>query len=744
MSKIIINGKDGGSLKAYKGGNEIAAMRAGDSLAYRKMETGSQPEPPAEPSYLCFTAEEVGTIVGMAHYRNNASSTRPVIYVSTDKASWTLWDYTQITLQNIGDKVYMYGDNPSGVCHGDYDYSRFWISGRAGASGDITTLITREGTTSLSGTNGTFSKLFQNCTALTTAPELPATTLAMKCYYHMFNGCTSLTTAPDLPAMTMLHACYFDMFGGCTALATAPSTLPATTLASQCYEHMFQGCTSLTTAPALPATNINRNTLSCYKSMFSGCTSLTSAPALPATTLANSCYLNMFQGCTSLTTPPALPATTLANGCYQNMFQNCKALTTAPELPATALAKQCYYEMFSGCTALTAAPSTLPATTLASQCYGLMFSGCTALTAAPSTLPATTLNEGCYSYMFQYCTSLTSAPALQATTLAFQCYFGMFYNCTSLTSAPAALPATSLADGCYMQMFYGCTSLTTAPALPATSLADSCYAQMFYGCTSLASAPAALPATSLADSCYMQMFYGCTSLTTAPELPATTLAPFCYNCMFNVCTSLTTAPELPATSIDAECCYQSMFSGCSSLEEITVSASQWNTESAAGWVYDVAASGIIHTPQDCDIPYPSTSGAPEGWTVDGGYTEAGNEIATDYVDVYVDPQGYSGDITFNGGFIDNTNGAYGNLTQVNYILDVFDSDGNMVLSNAYYIGPGEIYNGQFSINASGQMSFSDETWPPVTLTGTWHIIFDVDWENNFQTIEKNGTWECWC
>ena len=34
--------------------------------------------------------------------------------------------------------------------------------------------------------------MFYNCTNLTTAPALPATTLASNCYSNMFYGCTSL------------------------------------------------------------------------------------------------------------------------------------------------------------------------------------------------------------------------------------------------------------------------------------------------------------------------------------------------------------------------------------------------------------------------------------------------------------------------------------------------------------------------------------------------------------------------
>ena len=34
--------------------------------------------------------------------------------------------------------------------------------------------------------------MFYGCTSLTTAPELPAKTLDVNCYYYMFYGCTSL------------------------------------------------------------------------------------------------------------------------------------------------------------------------------------------------------------------------------------------------------------------------------------------------------------------------------------------------------------------------------------------------------------------------------------------------------------------------------------------------------------------------------------------------------------------------
>ena len=101
-------------------------------------------------------------------------------------------------------------------------------------------------TTFPENTNYNFNGLFRNCTGLTSAENLilPATTLAIGCYYGMFQGCTSLTTAPALLATILANGCYQTMFHNCTSLTTAPE-LPATTLTDSCYANMFYNCTSL-------------------------------------------------------------------------------------------------------------------------------------------------------------------------------------------------------------------------------------------------------------------------------------------------------------------------------------------------------------------------------------------------------------------------------------------------------------------------------------------------------------------
>ena len=313
---------------------------------------------------LCFTAMEDNASVKMtvydfegAHYGKTPAGwqDKSFYYKKNDDVEWTTWEFnsnysSEITL-NKGEKLYVRSDS-SNACAvydepvDDCKYYYFTISGgKISASGNIMSLLNF--TPILP--NYAFYKLFEDCTSLVSAPELPATTLADGCYEFMFRGCSSLTQAPALPATTLANKCYEYMFRGCTSLTQASSILPATTLADFCYDYMFYGCSSLTRAPELPATTLA--TL-CYSSMFSGCSSLTQAPALPATTLADYCYQQMFSGCSSLTQAPALPATTLTTACYSVMFQGCSSLVQAPELPATTLVKSCYTSMFKGCSKL--------------------------------------------------------------------------------------------------------------------------------------------------------------------------------------------------------------------------------------------------------------------------------------------------------------------------------------------------------------------------------------------------------
>lgn len=177
----------------------------------------------SSPDYLCFTAVDGDASVSMVgqNFVIGTVTTAPTIYYSFDKVTWTSWIENNagaaINLTN-GQSVYMYGENPNGVSNiaaGD-TYS-FQMTGKIEASGNIQTLLSKAGDR-MDVPVGAFYALFLVCSSLTTAPELPATTLEGACYIEMFAGCTSLVIAPSLPATTLAQSCYHNMFNSCSKL----------------------------------------------------------------------------------------------------------------------------------------------------------------------------------------------------------------------------------------------------------------------------------------------------------------------------------------------------------------------------------------------------------------------------------------------------------------------------------------------------------------------------------------------
>ena len=280
----------------------------------------------------------------------------------------------EVTFGGTNGNLQLRGTNTEGTAADNYNYSHIKFTNadvHVACTGDIRTLLDYRNYKTVDTKNARFCNLFDECVALTSVPDLPATTLASNCYYGMFYGCTNLNSAP---------------------------ALPATTLASNCYHSMFRGCTNLNTAPALPAEKL---AVGCYYGMFYGCTNLDTAPALPAKTLADYCYYYMFRGCTNLKTAPELPATTLASGSYSYMFSGCTNLKTVSDLPAETLKDYCYCGMFFGCINLEVAPK-LPAKTLADYCYYYMFSGCTKLSTVTMLAPSDQISKAskcCYNWL---------------------------------------------------------------------------------------------------------------------------------------------------------------------------------------------------------------------------------------------------------------------------------------------------------------------------------------------------------
>ena len=237
--------------------------------------------------YVTFTAEQPQTFNMTTEGNYNISD----LEYSVNNGKWqNVEKGIPITFGGTNGTLRLRGTNINGTASRWTAHSTITFTDpnvEVACTGDIRTLLDWRNYSTVNTQNARFCRLFNECKVLTSAPELPATTLADYCYYKMFGGCTSLTSAPELKA---------------------------TTLENSCYGIMFEGCTSLTAAPELKATTL---ATSCYNSMFSGCISLTSAPELKATTLADFCYNYMFSGCTKLSTVTMLaPSNQISEKAY--------------------------------------------------------------------------------------------------------------------------------------------------------------------------------------------------------------------------------------------------------------------------------------------------------------------------------------------------------------------------------------------------------------------------------------------
>ncbi len=209
-----------------------------------QVEGGVTPEPEPQKDYLCFTSTGDSTVAMTQNGTPNTSANKVIQYKLND-GQWQTWDLSAVTLAD-GDKMYLKSDDeiPMGeewsIC------KQFVMTGSIAASGNIMSLLNFSTTLP----DNAFVSLFKNCTSLTTAPELPATTLSVGCYSYMFSGCSSLTTAPALPATTLTDDCYVEMFNDCASLVQAPE-LPATTLTNRCYRQMFGFCSNLNYVKAM-------------------------------------------------------------------------------------------------------------------------------------------------------------------------------------------------------------------------------------------------------------------------------------------------------------------------------------------------------------------------------------------------------------------------------------------------------------------------------------------------------------
>ena len=179
-----------------------------------------EPFKPAGKSYLTFSSSN-GFTLKVNNLTKNWDGT--IEYFASDK-TWTVWDGTTVLSAVYDDGeyfLYLRGTKNTIITGNDISFRWILHGSNIVCIGNIENLL--DYTIVASGyhprmANYCYSSMFYNCTSLTQAPALPATTMADYCYSSMFQGCTALTQVPALPVITLANYCCSSMFYKCTSL----------------------------------------------------------------------------------------------------------------------------------------------------------------------------------------------------------------------------------------------------------------------------------------------------------------------------------------------------------------------------------------------------------------------------------------------------------------------------------------------------------------------------------------------
>lgn len=170
---------------------------------------------PGYPDYLSFTSSGNSTIF-LYNYGGNA----PVVYYSFDRETWTLWDYSTISLTD-GQTIYMYGENGGDggrFSESSSKYSRFVMTGNLSGGGNVMSLLGEDFENYTAVGSYCFCNLFRTCSALHSSPAFPATILSDNCYIYALRG-SGISESPYLPANPNEYHCYYSMFYDCINLS---------------------------------------------------------------------------------------------------------------------------------------------------------------------------------------------------------------------------------------------------------------------------------------------------------------------------------------------------------------------------------------------------------------------------------------------------------------------------------------------------------------------------------------------
>ncbi len=176
-------------------------------------------EPSAAPDPRTFYVQSIGGIATVALQRIGSAPTVSLEYSLGDDDQWDAYQFGSdpielspgqfVRFRAPADGVNVHFASESSKCH------QFAFTGKVAIGGDILSLLYKDptGKKAFPGSSTwQFGYLF--------------------CYRGMFSGCSAMETAPSLPAQSLSNYCYASMFNGCTAIKRVAADFEAFSSAS--------------------------------------------------------------------------------------------------------------------------------------------------------------------------------------------------------------------------------------------------------------------------------------------------------------------------------------------------------------------------------------------------------------------------------------------------------------------------------------------------------------------------------
>lgn len=230
-------------------------------------------------SPLCFSSDGI-SYLGMQHFGGNM----PDLYINING----IWNHWQGETKRFTGKIFVAGNNISGLSKSEKQYSSFTITGDpVKCFGNIMSLLSypianmdeavtyqiqksapiryikKDGTTGLP-----LNTLIVNADISDSRPD--SFTFNINSFQELCKNDKDFNDIFDFTRMELTPHCFYKTFYGCDSLLQA-SYLPATVLAEHCYESMYENCKMLTFVPVLPGKILVDG---CYENMFKSCPNL--------------------------------------------------------------------------------------------------------------------------------------------------------------------------------------------------------------------------------------------------------------------------------------------------------------------------------------------------------------------------------------------------------------------------------------------------------------------------------------